>query len=135
MAPLMLNGLFRYPWANSSGENNDHRSKYGGFLVGSQPFRYFPTKAVRYPASWRYRWIVVAWSSRYGFWLSSIPWLWAYRPVRRDPREGQHSGVVAKAFAYVTPVRRSHRRVFFRAAIVSPSRWSSVTINRMFGRA
>src|ERR671919_528344 len=134
MAPLMLNGLFRYPWANSSGENSDHRSKCGGFRGGSQPFRDLPTNPVRYPESWRYRWIVESWSSRYGFWLSSTPWLCAYRPVRTDPRDGQQSGVVTNALGNVTPVRRSHRRVFFSAFMVSPGRWSSVTISRMLGR-
>jgi hypothetical protein len=35
--------------------------------------------------------------------LLRTPWLWAYRPVKIDERDGAHSGVATNPFARLTP--------------------------------
>src|SRR5688572_27140990 len=55
-----------------------------------------------------------------------------YWPVSTEAREGQHNGVVAYALEMVTPSSRNHLRTAGRLCSVS-TRWSSVTIRRMFG--
>jgi hypothetical protein len=81
------------------------RSKYGGGLSRGQLFRNLPTIAVRYPASWSRRGNSVVRSRALGGPFPWTPVLCAYRPVRIVAREGQQSGVTAKAFGKRAPLR------------------------------
>src|SRR5688500_1558001 len=62
-----------------------------------------------------------------------MPWLWAYRPVRKETRAGQQRGVVANARVNAVPWEPNHSSVRGMTGASGISRWSSVTMRRMFG--
>src|SRR5918996_878333 len=66
--------------------------------------------------------------------LVRMPWLCAYRPVKIDPRPGQHSVVVAKPLEKRVPPCSNQYRVLGITSSVPSARWSSVTMSKMFGR-
>jgi len=65
--------------------------------------------------------------------LPATPWLWAYWPVMKVARDGQHSGKESTVSANVVPWAASSLRTFGIFA-TSVSAWSSVMTTRMFGR-
>src|SRR5919106_6493072 len=66
--------------------------------------------------------------------LGRMPWLCAYRPVKIDPRPGQHRVVVAKPLEKRVPPCSNQYRVLGITSSVPSARWSSVTMSKMFGR-
>lgn len=77
---------------------------------------------------------MVDWSRLYEAALLRTPWWWACRPENTEERDGAQSGVAAWPWVKVTPWLPSQSVIFGVAQSVCLG-WSSVTINRMSGRA
>src|SRR6266516_1102434 len=117
-----------------------HSSQPGGtYPVGSRLYslRYFPTRAVSYPAPCSHVATVersrkeVAPPCGVVFWYTPV--CREYCPVRMVARDGQHSDVVTNELAKVTPCPPRS----FRTSGITPKlshRWSSERIRTMFGR-